>query len=229
MAQLTRRGFTKALATAGATTALAGLQVPGANDRVRPGFIGLGNRGDQVLDGFLEHRDAEVVALCDLYQPYLDYASSKIGTNPGLFKDYRRLLDIKDLDGVVICTPDHWHALQTMHACQSGKDVYVEKPLSLRGAEGRKMVESANRHRRVTQVGLMRRSSPFCKSAVDLIRSGGIGKVTSIRCFQIENEWPNGIGNPPDENPPPDLDWDAWLGPAPQVPYNRNRAFYRFR
>jgi predicted dehydrogenase len=229
MAQLTRRGFAKALATAGATTALAGLQVPGANDRVRPGFIGLGNRGDQVLDGFLEHRDAEVVALCDLYQPYLDYASSKIGTNPGLFKDYRRLLDIKDLDGVVICTPDHWHALQTMHACQSGKDVYVEKPLSLRGAEGRKMVESANRHRRVTQVGLMRRSSPFCKSAVDLIRSGGIGKVTSIRCFQIENEWPNGIGNPPDENPPPDLDWDAWLGPAPQVPYNRNGAFYRFR
>jgi predicted dehydrogenase len=75
----------------------------------------------------------------------------------------------------------------------------------------------------------MRRSSPFCKSAVDLIRSGGIGKVTSIRCFHIENEWPKGIGNPPDENPPPDLDWDAWLGPAPQVPYNRNRAFYRFR
>jgi len=229
MAQLTRRGFTKALATAGATTALAGLQVPGANDRVRLGFIGLGNRGDQVLDGFLEHRDAEVVAICDLYQPYLDYASRKIGTNPGLFKDYRRLLDIKDLDAVVICTPDHWHALQTVHACQSGKDVYVEKPLSLRVAEGRKMVESANRHRRVTQVGLMRRSSPFCKSAVDLIRSGGIGKVTSIRCFHIENEWPKGIGNPPDENPPPDLDWDAWLGPAPQVPYNRNRAFYRFR
>jgi len=229
MAQLTRRGFTKALATAGATTALAGLQVPGANDRVRLGFIGLGNRGDQVLDGFLEHRDAEVVAICDLYQPYLDYASRKIGTNPGLFKDYRRLLDIKDLDAVVICTPDHWHALQTVHACQAGKDVYVEKPLSLRVAEGRKMVESANRHRRVTQVGLMRRSSPFCKSAVDLIRSGGIGKVTSIRCFHIENEWPKGIGNPPDENPPPDLDWDAWLGPAPQVPYNRNRAFYRFR
>ena len=229
MAQLTRRGFTKALAAAGATTALAGLQVPGANDRVRLGFIGLGNRGDQVLDGFLEHRDAEVVAICDLYQPYLDYASSKIGTNPGLFKDYRRLLDIKDLDAVVICTPDHWHALQTVHACQSGKDVYVEKPLSLRVAEGRKMVESANRHQRVTQVGLMRRSSPFCKSAVDLIRSGGIGKVTSIRCFHIENEWPKGIGNPPDENPPPDLDWDAWLGPAPQVPYNRNRAFYRFR
>src|SRR6516165_1789400 len=132
---LSRRTFAKQAALAGVLTAASSKRVLGANERIRLGFIGLGNRGDQVLDGFLEHRDAEVVALCDLYQPYLDYASSKIGTNPGLFKDYRRLLDIKDLDGVVICTPDHWHALQTMHACQSGKDVYVEKPLSLRVAE----------------------------------------------------------------------------------------------
>src|SRR6516165_2329076 len=147
MAQLTRRGFTKALATAGATTALAGLQVPGANDRVRLGFIGLGNRGDQVLDGFLEHRDAEVVAICDLYQPYLDFAARKIGTNPTQFNDYRRLLDIHELDAVVICTPDHWHALQTIDACRAGKDVYVEKPLSLCVAEGRKMVEAARKHK----------------------------------------------------------------------------------
>ena len=229
MVQLTRRGFTKALTAAGVTTALTSMPKLGANDRVRLGFVGLGNRGDQVLDGFLEHRDAEVVAICDLYQPYLDFAGRKIGTNPRQFKDYRRLLDIRELDAVVICTPDHWHALQTIHACQAGKDAYVEKPLSLRVAEGRRMVEAARRYSRVTQVGLMRRSSPFCKEAVALIRSGGIGKVSSIRCFHIENEWPKGIGNPPDEGPPEDLDWDAWLGPAPQVPYNRNRAFYRFR
>src|SRR6516165_12024885 len=135
MNKLSRRDFTRRAAVAGAVSALSASRTPGANNRVRLGFIGLGNRGDQVLDGFLEHRDAEVVAICDLYQPYLDYASRKIGTNPGLFKDYRRLLDIKDLDAVVICTPDHWHALQTVHACQSGKDVYVEKPLSLRVAE----------------------------------------------------------------------------------------------
>jgi predicted dehydrogenase len=229
MSQLTRRGFTKALTAAGVTTALTGMQKLGPNDRIRLGFVGLGNRGDQVLDGFLEQRDAEVVAICDLYQPYLDFAGRKIGTNPRQFKDYRRLLDFHDLDAVVICTPDHWHALQTIHACQAGKDVYVEKPLSLRVAEGRRMVEAALRSSRVTQVGLMRRSSPFCREAVELIRSGGIGKVSSIRCFHIENEWPKGIGNPPDEDPPPGLDWDAWLGPAPQVPYNRNRAFYRFR
>jgi len=228
MTQLTRRGFGRVV-TAGVTTALAGTRVLGANDRLRLGFIGLGNRGDQVLNGFLEHRDAEVVALCDLHQPYLDFASQKIGTNPRQFKDYRRLLDIRDIDAVVICTPDHWHALQMVHACQAGKDVYVEKPLSLCVAEGRKMVEAVRRYDRVVQVGLMRRSSPLCKEAVELIRGGGIGKVTSIRCFHIENEWPKGIGNPPNENPPAGLDWDAWLGPAPQVPYNRNRAFYRFR
>jgi predicted dehydrogenase len=229
MHELTRRGFAKALTAASVTTALGGMRVLGANDRVRLGFIGLGNRGDQVLDGFLEHRDAEVAAICDLHQPYLDFAARKIGANPKQFRDYRRLLDINDLDAVVISTPDHWHALQTIHACQAGKDVYVEKPLSLCVAEGRRMVEVAQRHNRVTQVGLMRRSSPFCKEAVDLIRDGGIGKVTSIRSFHIENEWPQGIGNPPDENPPAGLDWDAWLGPAPRVPYNRNRAFYRFR
>jgi predicted dehydrogenase len=229
MTQLTRRGFGKALTAAGVTTALTSMQKPGPNDRVLLGFVGLGNRGDQVLDGFLEQRDAEVIAICDLYQPYLDFACKRIGANPRQFKDYRRLLDIHEIDAVVICTPDHWHALQTIHACQAGKDVYVEKPLSLRVAEGRRMVEAARRYNRVTQVGLMRRSSPFCKEAVELIRGGGIGKVSSIRCFHIENEWPKGIGNPPDEGPPEDLDWDAWLGPAPQVPYNRNRAFYRFR
>jgi predicted dehydrogenase len=229
MTQLTRRTFAKALTAAGVSTALNSLRVMGASDRVRLGFIGPGNRGDQVLDGFLSQQDCEVVAVCDLYQPYMDFASRKIGKNPRQFKDYRKMLDLKDVDAVVIATPDHWHALQTIHAFQAGKDVYVEKPLSLRVAEGRKMVESARRQNRVTQVGLMRHSAPLCKEAVEIIRGGGIGKVTSIRSFHIENEWPKGIGNPADENPPADFDWDAWLGPAPKVPYNRNRAFYRFR
>jgi len=229
MSQLTRRQFAKTMAAAGAATALSRMRVLGANDRVRLGFIGLGNRGDQVLDGFLVHKDAEVVAICDLWQPYLDFAAKKIGSSPKQSKEYRKLLDMKDVDAVVICTPDHWHAVQTIHACQAGKDVYVEKPLSLRVAEGRKMVEAARRHSRITQVGINRRSSPFCKEAADFIRGGGLGKITAARSFHIQNEWPKGIGNPPDEEPPAGLDWDAWLGPAPKVPYNRNRAFYRFR
>jgi predicted dehydrogenase len=229
MAKLTRRDFARAATAAGVATALSAGRVRGANERVRLGFIGLGNRGDQVLDAFLAHKDAEVVAVCDLYAPYLDFAAKKVGTSPQHFRDYRPLLDRKDLDAVVINTPDHWHALQTIHACQAGKDVYVEKPLSLCVAEGRKMVEAARKHQRVTQVGLHRRSSAFCKEAAELVRKGAIGQVTVARAFHVQNEWPKGIGSPPNGDPPKDLDWDAWLGPAPKVPYNKNRTFYRFR
>jgi predicted dehydrogenase len=229
MKKLSRRAFTKTALAAGVATAFSRGRALGANERIRLGFIGLGNRGDQVLDGFLAQHDAEVVAICDLHQPYLDFTAKKIGNNPRQFKDYRQLLDLKDVDAAVICTPDHWHALMAIHACQAGKDVYVEKPLSLCVAEGRRMVEAARRYRRVTQVGLMRRSAPLCKEAVELVRGGGIGKITAVRSFHIQNEWPTGIGNPPDEDPPAGFDWDAWLGPAPKVPYNRNRAFYRFR
>jgi predicted dehydrogenase len=231
MTGMTRRAFTKTAAGAGiaAATALSAGRVLGANDRLRLGFIGLGNRGDQVLSAFLEHKDAEVSAICDIYQPYLDFAARKIGTSPEQFRDYRKLLDRRDLDAVVICTPDHWHALQMVHACQAGKDVYVEKPLSLCVAEGRAMVKAAREHKRIAQVGIQRLSSEYCKEAAELVRSGGIGKVTVVRCFHVQNEWPRGIGNPPDEDPPQDFDWEAWLGPAPKRRYNKNRSFYRFR
>jgi predicted dehydrogenase len=229
MTRPSRRDFGKAAAAAGLATALTARRAHGANERIRVGFIGVGNRGDQVLDAFLPHKDAEVVALCDLYQPYLDFAAKKVGNSPATGKDYRKLLDRKDVDAVVICTPDHWHALMTVHACEAGKDVYVEKPLSLCVAEGRAMVEAARKHKRVTQVGVHRRSSAFCREAAEIVRKGGIGHVTVARAFHILNEFPKGIGNPPNEDPPEGLDWSAWLGPAPAVPYNRNRAFYRFR
>src|SRR5271169_4140766 len=153
MSKITRRTFGKAATLAGVGTALGASKVLGGNDRVRLGFIGLGNRGDQVLDAFLEHKDCQVLAICDIHQPYLDFAAKKIGGNPQTFRDYRRLLDRKDVDAVVICTPDHWHALQTIHACEANKDVYVEKPLSLCVTEGRRMVEAARAHKCVTQVG----------------------------------------------------------------------------
>src|SRR2546427_10391483 len=138
MKRLSRREFSKRTATAGIATALGRMRALGANDRIRLGFIGLGNRGDQVLDGFLEHRGAEVVAICDLHQPYLDFAAKKIGTSPRQFKDYQRLLDLRDVDAAVIFTPDPLHALPTIHACQAGKDVYLQKPpfLSFEGGRG---------------------------------------------------------------------------------------------
>jgi predicted dehydrogenase len=225
----TRRNFTRTLAVASASVALKPWRSLGANDRVRVGFIGLGNRGDQVLDAFLRHADAEVAAICDLNESYLDFAAKKIGNAPKRFNDYRALLAQKDLDAVVINTPDHWHALMTIHACEAGKDVYVEKPLSLCVREGRKMADAVKRYQRVCQVGIHRRSSPVCREAAEIVRSGALGKITVARAFHIQNEWPRGIDNPPDSEPPPGLDWDQWLGPAPKVPYNKNRAFYRFR
>ncbi len=228
--QLNRRRFTQGAAALGTLAALHGTGLArGSNDRVRLGVIGVGNRGDQLLDAFLVHKDAEVVALCDVYQPYLEPALKKVGGKAKLYEDYRKLLDQNDIDAVVIATPDHWHALQFLAACRAGKDVYVEKPLSLTIGEGQKMVAVARETKRVTQVGLHRRSSACIRDAVQAIRDGAIGKVTVAKCYHLRNEWPDGIGNPPDCDPPAGLNWDLWLGPAPKVAYNPNRCLYKFR
>ena len=226
---MTRRHFGKTLGVLSATAALSQVRILGANDRVRLGFIGVGNRGDQVLEAFLKQPDAEVVALCDTYQPYLDFAVQKVGGHAKPFADYRKLLELKEVDAVVISTPDHWHALQTINACLAGKDVYVEKPVSLRLAEGRAMVEVVKNSKRVCQSGLHRRSSAMCRDMAEFVRSGGLGKITGVRTFHIQNEWPKGIGSPADTHPPEGFDWEAWMGPAPKTPYNRNRGLYKFR
>jgi predicted dehydrogenase len=225
---MNRRDFARTAGVATATALSAG-RVMGANDRIRVGFIGLGNRGDQVLSAFLEHKDCEVAAVCDIYQPYVEFAAKKIGGSPKQYKDYRDLLANKELDAVAIVTPDHWHALMCVEACAAGKDVYVEKPLSLVVAEGRAMVDAARTNKRIVQCGIQRTSSKMCQEAAEAIRSGAIGKVTVVRSFHVQNEWPKGIGNPPDSDPPEGFDWDKWLGPAPMRKYNKNRGFYRFR
>ncbi len=226
MANITRRDLAKA---AGLTTALSYGRILGANDRVGIGYIGLGNRGDQVHDAFLEHGDAQTVAICDLREDYMDFAAKKSRGTPTRYKEYKKLLEDKNVNAVAISTPDHWHALQFIEACNAGKDVYVEKPLSLTVHEGRRMVEVAERTKRVTQVGIHRRSSKFLQEAAEFVRSGGIGHVTVAKGYHVMNEWPQGIGNPPDGPPPSEWEWEQWLGPAPKVPYNRNRTYYNFR
>jgi len=254
--KITRRKFLKN--STGATASLAlGLNIMavpvarsviGANEKIRVGFIGLGNRGTQLLQGFLTQSDVEVTALCDVYEPYLarDYSkvdkrllnsltdripkmTEKFSPDVARYKDFRRLLDNKDIDAVVIATPDHWHAIQTIMACQAEKDVYVEKPLSLTIVEGRKMVEAAERYNRVVQVGLHRRSSNLYKQIVGHIQSNKLGKVTIARAYRVSNMCPAGIGRYPDTTPPPGLDWDMWLGPAPKRPYKDNIPLYKFR
>src|SRR5881394_443382 len=148
MSDLTRRDFARSAALA---TAASYSRIMGANERVRMGYIGLGNRGDQVHDSFLEHGDNETVAVCDLRDDYMDFAIKKSRAHPKKYDDYHALLEAKDVDAVAIATPDHWHALMFIDACNAGKDVYVEKPLCLTIVEGRKMVETAGRTKRVVQ------------------------------------------------------------------------------
>ena len=223
----TRRAFAKK--GAAALTALGYQHVLGANDRVRLGFIGVGNRGNNLLRATQEFADQHIGAVCDIREDHLDQAVQTAGTQPARFGDYRKLLEQSDIDAVVVATPDHWHALQMIDACQAGKDIYVEKPLSRTIVEGRRMVEVAEETKRVVQVGIHRRSSPYCREAAEIVREGGIGHVTVARCGRIANEWPLGIGNPADADPPAGVDWDLYLGPAPANPYNPNRGRFKFR
>jgi predicted dehydrogenase len=221
----------------------------GANERIRVGFIGVGNRGSQLLQGFLAHNDCQVVALCDVYEPYLARDRARVdarilqsvgeGVVPRMtekleepvarYKDFRRLLEQKDIDAVVIATPDHWHAIQTVLAFEAGKDVYVEKPLSVTISEGRKMIQAQERTGRVAQVGLHRRSSKLYEHLHDLIQKERLGKVVVARAFRVSNMAPDGIGRYEDAAPPLGLDWDMWLGPRAERPYRYNIAPYKFR
>jgi predicted dehydrogenase len=195
----------------------------GPNDKIILGFIGMGRMGQSNLKTFMKHSDVEVAAVCDVYSPNLDAALKITDGKAKALKDFRRVLDMKDIQAVVVSSPDHWHPLQTILACEAGKDVYVEKPISVYLREGRRMVDVARRQKRVVQVGTQQRSGVHFQKAVELIRKGHIGKVSFVRTWNYGNAFPEGIGNPPDVDPPQDLDWDFWLGPARKVPFNPNR------
>jgi predicted dehydrogenase len=230
-----RRAFLKAgAAGALASGALSSLALPaaaralGADTRLRLGFIGVGGKGRHAMNVVKElTQRAEIAAICDVQAASLESALKLVDpSRVERYRDYRKLLDARDIDAVVISTPDHWHALPAIHACMAEKDIYVEKPLSLRLEEGRRMVEAARRFRRVVQVGTQQRAgnkeNGLFFRAVNLIRGGAIGEVSAVRCWNADYELP-GIGNPPDGEPPAGLDWDLWLGPAPYRPYNPNR------
>ena len=201
------------------------------SERVRVGSIGVGNQGGEKnnLRGFQKN----VVAVCDVDKNHLAAAAGfveKAGTRPQTFGDFRKLLDSKDVDAVVITTPDHWHALVTIHACQAGKDVYCEKPLTLVVAEGRAMVNAARQNNRVVQTGSQQRSAKEFRQACELVRNGAIGKLKTIKVALPGPNWVGRAKMPvPDSDPPKALDYDFWLGPAPQRPYNQNRVHYLFR
>ncbi|MFZ0592513.1 MAG: Gfo/Idh/MocA family oxidoreductase, partial [Bryobacteraceae bacterium] len=170
--------------------------------------------------------ELEVVALCDVYQPCLDFAVKMTDGKPKAIKDFHQILDDKSIDAVCVATPDHWHPYLTIEACKAGKDVYVEKPISVTVEEGQRMVEAARKYKRVVQAGTMQRSAEHFQKALAIIQSGQLGKITMAHTWNYGHTKPEGIGNPPDSEPPADLDWDMWLGPAPKRPYNANRFGY---
>ncbi len=216
------------MTAATAFTAKSYGQVAGANDRVRVGMIGFGLIGRIHTRSFHGLPGSKVVAVSDCYRPRMDACVELVGADCAKVPDFRRMLERKDVDAVVVSTGDHWHGLLTMMACDAGKDVYVEKPLHLFVREGEWMRKVAARTGRVVQVGTQQRSATHYHAAKALLRGGAIGEVVSVNCSFFRNVMP-GIGNPPDGEAPADLDWEMLLGPAPKRPYNPNRALYHFR
>ena len=232
-----RRGFVKDCVTLAAGTVASGRLAESAQaatrqagDPIRMAIVGVGGRGGDHIQAFSQSKDSIVVALCD---PDLDRGNrgaqrvEKIrGNRPKVVQDLRRVMDDKEIDAVSIATPDHWHVLAAIWACQAGKDVYLEKPISHNISEGRRIIEAARKYNRIVQAGTQGRSSEMLRSAIEFLHNGGIGKIYMAKgmCYKRRVS----IGRQPDAPVPDGVDYDLWLGPAPKRAYNRNRFHYNW-
>ncbi len=198
-----------------------------ANEKITLGFIGTGGMGTGLIDTFRGFPQAEIAAVCDVYEPHRDRARERAGGSPAVLDDFRRVLDRKDIDAVVIATPDHCHAIIPILACQAGKDVYCEKPLGHRIQETRAMVTAAEKARRVTQMGNLIHAGENYRRVVEIVRSGVLGQISKTRVWMAADR--RGLGRPADSAPPAGCDYDFWLGPAPKRPFNPNRFTFNWR
>jgi len=233
---LTRRGFLRQSGVvAVGSTGLVGLASAapvkkGANEKVRLGLIGCGSRGSRNLYLMLKDQ-AECVALADPDAKHLNNTADQVakiqGRKPATYRQFRKVLDHKDIDAVLVSTPDHWHAIITIEACMAGKDVFVEKPISHNIHEGRAMVKAARKYDRLVFVGTQQRSGSHFKKAKKLIESGKLGKICMCRAWILSHN--KSIGFPPDCDAPDYVDYDLWLGPAPKRRFNPNRFHWNWR
>lgn len=231
--QVSRRTFLRQSA-AGVAAALGPTLIPSKvwaaavppSDRITLGFIGVGGMGRGHLDYYLSDENTRVLAVADVHGESRGAALQMAGRGCDGYTDFRHLLDRKDIDAVVIATPDHWHTLTAIYACQAGKDIYCEKPLTLTIEEAKKLRETVRRYGVVFQTGSQQRCGDNFRFGCELVRNGRIGKVHTVE---------TGIGHgptcgwEPDMPVPPELDWNFWLGPAPYVPYTARRCIYNFR
>jgi predicted dehydrogenase len=233
MSSLDRRRFLKTSIAAGAALAAPAARGArtGANEKFIVACMGVRGRGRSLLYGFAEMPDVEVKTICDvdtrLFEECAKATEERQGKRPGVERDFRRLLDDKDLDAIVMGTPTHWHAIPTILACQAGKHVYVEKPASHNLREGQAMLEASRKYKRVVQVGIQSRSGRNYEEACDYIGTGALGKVMIAKGWESARQ--GDIGHPADEPVPEGVDYDMWLGPAPKRPFNRNRFHSRWR
>ena len=235
--RITRRDFVETVGITAGASALLG--APGAssaapaNEKIRLALIGAGSRGNQLLDSFLPQKDVEIIAIADVDDHHAGETAERVkkakGNAPDTARDYRAMLERKDLDAVIIATPDHWHALPAIHAVLAGKDVYVEKPVAHNIAEGQAMLRAARKTKKIMAVGTQQRSSSHFQKAVEIVRSGKLGKVFWVQTWNFENISPVGLGKYPDTEAPSHVDYDRWLGPAPHHAFNPNRFHLLFR
>ncbi len=234
--EINRRNFIRggAAAIAGVTafpTILRAGAVP-ASDKQVVGLIGCNGMGFSDLSAFLNQPGVECAAICDVDRNVLEKRAAEVekktGKKPVLMGDFRKLLEMKDIDAVIVGTPDHWHCLPMVYACEAGKDVYCEKPLGNSIAECNIMVKAARKYNRVVQVGQWQRSDPHWLSAVQYVQSGSLGRIRSVRAWSYVG-WKGSIPKVPDEPVPAGVDYDMWLGPAEKRPFNKNRFHFTFR
>jgi len=235
MSRITRRGFlNRSAGAAGAAVGLSAINYSRAaatpSERLRVAVMGVRGRGKGLASEFASIKEVQVVAVCDadenVMPPVVKVVEEKQGNSPPRAeKDVRKLIDDKSIDALVIAAPNHWHALATVWACQAGKDVYVEKPVSHNVWEGRQMVLAARKYDRIVQVGTQRRSSPHWADAHEVVQSGRLGKVNLVRAWVIQKRV--NIGKAGGEQPiPPGVDYNLWLGPAPEKPLTRKNLHY---
>jgi predicted dehydrogenase len=245
--ELNRRHFIGNSGRAAATTAgaatwaalhpavrVAGAEAVAPSEQIRIALIGCGGMGNYDLDDFMRAPEVSIVGLCDVDQRHLNRTARKVekkyGKKPILTADFHAILERKDVDAVIIGTPDHWHAIPFVSACMAGKDVYCEKPISHNIKEGRAMINAARRYNRVSQIGTQQRSGEHFQKAVKLVQEGKLGRVSLTRTWNFSNEAPRGCGKPPDHAEAPEgVDYDRWLGPAPKRPFNVARFHGTFR
>jgi len=239
---MNRRNFLQKSAVSAASLGMApllgrsyssiyGQDSPG--NKVKVALIGCRSQGFANMNTFLDYPEAECVALCDVDDEWLnkraDDVLKKTGKKvPNLYKDWRRIIDNKDVDVVIVGTPDHWHCLPTVMAAQAGKDVYVEKPLSNTIEECLLMVQAARKYNRIVTVGQWQRSDPHWDEAAAYLRAGNIGTIRTVKVWAYQDSKPT-LPKKPDSNPPAGVDYDMWLGPAPKRPFNEYRFHYNFR